>query len=187
MRMLTPLLLGLLVLVSGCQKRDEASKTGLIYCAEGAPRTFNPQLANSDATLDASARPIYDRLLEVNANTLGIEGGLATRWQSSEDGLSYTLTLRKGVTFHRTPWFSPTRHFNADDVLFTWQRLLDEHHPFHAVSGGEYPYFYSLGLGNLIKRVYKKGPYEVVFVLDRPDASFLATLASAYVIVLSAE
>ncbi len=75
MRMLTPLLLGLLVLVSGCQKRDEASKTGLIYCAEGAPRTFNPQLANSDATLDASARPIYDRLLEVNANTLGIEGG----------------------------------------------------------------------------------------------------------------
>jgi cationic peptide transport system substrate-binding protein len=84
--------------------------------------------------------------------------GLATRWQSSEDGLSYTLTLRKGVTFHRTPWFSPTRHFNADDVLFTWQRLLDEHHPFHAVSGGEYPYFYSLGLGNLIKRVYKKGP-----------------------------
>lgn len=187
MRMLTPLLLGLLVLVSGCQKRDEASKTGLIYCAEGAPRTFNPQLANSDATLDASARPIYDRLLEVNANTLGIEGGLATRWQSSEDGLSYTLTLRKGVTFHRTPWFSPTRHFNADDVLFTWQRLLDEHHPFHAVSGGEYPYFYSLGLGNLIKRVYKKGPYEVVFELNRPDASFLATLASDYAIVLSAE
>lgn len=187
MRMLTPLLLGLLVLVSGCQKRDEASKTGLIYCAEGAPRTFNPQLANSDATLDASARPLYDRLLEVNANTLGIEGGLATRWQSSEDGLSYTLTLRKGVTFHRTPWFSPTRHFNADDVLFTWQRLLDEHHPFHAVSGGEYPYFYSLGLGNLIKRVYKKGPYEVVFELNRPDASFLATLASDYAIVLSAE
>ena len=35
MRMLTPLLLGLLVLVSGCQKRDEASNIGLIYCAEG--------------------------------------------------------------------------------------------------------------------------------------------------------
>ena len=96
MRMLTPLLLGLLVLVTGCQKQDDASRTGLIYCADGAPRSFNPQLANSEATLDASARPLYDRLLEVNANTLGIEGGLATRWQSSEDGLSYTLTLRKG-------------------------------------------------------------------------------------------
>lgn len=72
--MLTPLLLGLLVLVTGCQKQDDASIIGLIYCADGAPRSFNPQLANAEATLDASARPLYDRLLEVNANTLSIEG-----------------------------------------------------------------------------------------------------------------
>jgi cationic peptide transport system substrate-binding protein len=117
--MLKPLLLGLLVLVTGCQKQTEASKTGLVYCVEGAPQTFNPQIANSGVTLDASARPLYDRLLEVNANTLSIEGGLATHWHSSDDGLSYTLNLRKGVTFHRTPWFSPSRQFNADDVLFT--------------------------------------------------------------------
>ena len=181
------MLLGLLVLVTGCQKQDDASRTGLIYCADGAPRSFNPQLANAEATLDASARPLYDRLLEVNANTLSIEGGLATHWRSSEDGLSYTLTLRKGVTFHHTPWFNPTRHFNADDVLFTYHRLLDEQHPFHRISGGEYPYFHSLGLTSLIKRVYKKGPHEVVFELNRPDASFLATLASDYAIVLSAE
>lgn len=187
MRMLTPLLLGLLVLVTGCQKQDEASKTGLIYCVEGAPQTFNPQLANSGVTLDASARPLYDRLLEVNANTLDIEAGLATAWHSSDDGLIYSLTLRKGVTFHRTPWFSPSRPFDADDVLFTYHRLLDEAHPYHAISGGQYPYFYSLGLASLIKRVYKKGPHEVVFELNRPDASFLATLASDYAIVLSAE
>ncbi len=186
MRMLTPLLLGLLVL-TGCQKQDDASKTGLIYCADGAPQTFNPQLANSGMTLDASARPLYDRLLEVNANTLSLEGGLATAWRSSEDGLTYTLSLRKGVTFHRTPWFSPSRQFNADDVLFTYHRLLDEHHPYHAISGGEYPYFYSMGLASLIKRVDKHGPHEVVFELNRPDASFLATLASDYAIVLSAE
>ncbi|MGL5815086.1 MAG: ABC transporter substrate-binding protein SapA [Aeromonas sp.] len=185
--MLKPMLLGLLVLVTGCQKQDEASKTGLIYCVEGAPQTFNPQLANSAVTLDASARPLYDRLLEVNANTLGIEGGLATRWRVSDDGLTYRLTLRKGVSFHRTPWFNPSRPFNADDVLFTYQRLLDEHHPFHRISGGDYPYFSSLGLSSLIKRVYKQGPHEVVFELNRPDSSFLATLASDYAIVLSAE
>src|SRR5690606_3455370 len=105
----------------------------------------------------------------------------------SDDGLSYTLTLRKGVTFHHTPWFSPSRNLNADDVLFTWQRRLDKQHPYHAISGGEYPYFYSLGLDQLIKRVYKKGQLQVVFELNRPDASFLATLASNYAIVLSAE
>ena len=113
--------------------------------------------------------------------------GLATRWQSSEDGLSIPPNPAQGSDLPPYPWFSPTRHFNADDVLFTWQRLLDEHHPLPRRLRRRVPLFYSLGLGNLIKRVYKKGPHEVVFELNRPDASFLATLASDYAIVLSAE
>ncbi len=187
MRMLTPLLLGMLVLVTGCQKQPEASKTGLIYCAEGSPLSFNPHVSNSGVTLDASARPLYDRLLEVNPNTLALEPALATNWHVSEDGLTYTLTLRKGVTFHHTPWFKPTRTFNADDVVFTYARQLDEQHPYHNVSGGDYPYFYSLGQDLLIKRVSKKGPQTVVFELNQPNASFLATLASDYAVILSAE
>lgn len=187
MRMFKPLLLGLLVLVTGCQKQDDASRTGLIYCTEGSPQTFNPQISNSGVTLDASSRTLYDRLLEVNPNTLALEPALATNWHISEDGLTYTLTLRKGVTFHHTPWFKPSRTLHADDVVFTYARQLDEQHPYHNVSGGEYPYFYSLGLDQLIKRVHKKGPGQVVFELNRPDASFLATLASDYAIVLSAE
>ena len=94
--------------------------------------------------------------------------GLATRWQSSEDGLSYTPDPAQGSDLPPYPWFSPTRHFNADDVLFTWQRLLDEHHPSTPSPAANTPIFYSLGLGNLIKRVYKKGPYEVVFEAEPP-------------------
>lgn len=185
--MLTPLLLGLLVLVTGCQKQPEASKTGLIYCAEGSPLSFNPHVSNSGVTLDASARPLYDRLLEVNPNTLALEPALATNWQISEDGLTYTLTLREGVSFHHTAWFTPSRPFNADDVVFTYARQLDEQHPYHLVSGGDYPYFFSLGQDQLIKKVYKKGPHTVVFELNQPNASFLATLASDYAVILSAE
>lgn len=187
MSILKPLLLGLLVLVTGCQKQPEASKTGLVYCAEGAPLSFNPHVSNSGVTLDASARPLYDRLLEVNPSTLALEPALASKWQISADGLTYTLTLRKGVTFHHTPWFKPTRTFNADDVVFTYARQLDKLHRYHAISGGGYPYFYSLGQDQLIKRVAKKGPLTVVFELNRPDASFLATLASDYAVILSAE
>ncbi len=187
MRMLTPLLLGLLVLVTGCQKQPEASKTGLIYCAEGSPLSFNPHVSNSGVTLDASARPLYDRLLEVNPNTLALEPALATNWHVSEDGLTYTLTLREGVSFHHTAWFTPSRPFNADDVVFTYARQLDEQHPYHLVSGGDYPYFFSLGQDQLIKKVYKKGPHTVVFELNQPNASFLATLASDYAVILSAE
>ncbi|WP_421298129.1 ABC transporter substrate-binding protein SapA [Aeromonas veronii] len=185
--MLTPLLLGLLVLVTGCQKQPEASKTGLIYCAEGSPLSFNPHVSNSGVTLDASARPLYDRLLEVNPNTLALEPALATNWHVSEDGLTYTLTLREGVSFHHTAWFTPSRPFNADDVVFTYARQLDEQHPYHLVSGGDYPYFFSLGQDQLIKKVYKKGPHTVVFELNQPNASFLATLASDYAVILSAE
>ncbi|UBH29665.1 ABC transporter substrate-binding protein SapA [Aeromonas enteropelogenes] len=185
--MLKPLLLGLLVLVTGCQKQSEASKTGLIYCAEGSPLSFNPHVSNSGVTLDASARPLYDRLLEVNPNTLTLEPALASKWQISEDGLTYTLTLRQGVTFHQTPWFTPTRPLNAEDVVFTYARQLDLLHPYHQVSGGDYPYFYSLGQDQLIKRVYAKDPQTVVFELNQPNASFLATLASDYAVILSAE
>lgn len=185
--MLKPLLLGLLVLVTGCQKQSEASKTGLIYCAEGSPLSFNPHVSNSGVTLDASARPLYDRLLEVNPNTLTLEPALANKWQISEDGLTYTLTLRQGVTFHQTPWFTPTRTLNAEDVVFTYARQLDLLHPYHQVSGGDYPYFYSLGQDQLIKRVYAKDPQTVVFELNQPNASFLATLASDYAVILSAE
>ncbi|MFQ2221214.1 ABC transporter substrate-binding protein SapA [Aeromonas enteropelogenes] len=185
--MLKPLLLGLLVLITGCQKQSEASKTGLIYCAEGSPLSFNPHVSNSGVTLDASARPLYDRLLEVNPNTLTLEPALASKWQISEDGLTYTLTLRQGVTFHQTPWFTPTRTLNAEDVVFTYARQLDLLHPYHQVSGGDYPYFYSLGQDQLIKRVYAKDPQTVVFELNQPNASFLATLASDYAVILSAE
>src|SRR5260363_470191 len=39
-----------------------------------------------------------------------------------KDGKVYTFYLRRGVKFHTTPWFKPTREFNAEDVLFTFVR-----------------------------------------------------------------
>ncbi len=48
-----------------------------------------------------------------------IKPRLATRWQISRDGLTYTFTLRSGVTFHDgTP-------MNAAAVKFSLERLLD--------------------------------------------------------------
>ena len=44
---------------------------------------------------------------------------LATSWETSEDGLTYTFALREGVTFHdETP-------FTADDVVATFTRIID--------------------------------------------------------------
>ena len=60
--------------------------------------------------------------------------GLAESWEVSEDGLQVTFNLREGVQFQDTAYFTPTRDFNADDVLFTFQRQGDPDHPFNQAS-----------------------------------------------------
>ncbi|WMC11564.1 ABC transporter substrate-binding protein [Oceanimonas pelagia] len=176
------------LLLAGCDGSDrQLAKESLLYCAEGAPLTFNPQLAASTQTLDATAHQLYDRLLDINPVTLQPEPALALSWHRSDDGLRYRFTLRPGVQFHHTAGFTPSRPFNADDVVFSFQRLIDGNHPYHAVSGGHYPFFDSIGLSGLIREVRALGPREVEFVLSRPDASFITNLATDYAVILSAE
>ena len=66
---------------------------------------------------------------------------LAESFTVSDDGLNYTFKLRDGVKWHTTEGFTPSRDFNADDVVFTFMRQLDPNHPYHKVSGGTYEYF----------------------------------------------
>ncbi|ENY70547.1 ABC transporter substrate-binding protein SapA [Aeromonas diversa] len=184
----TPLLLACSLLIAcGQAQGTEHRPEGLIYCAEGAPHTFNPQLTNQGTTLDAVSYPLYDRLLELNPITLALEPALATEWSVSEDGLRYRFTLRKGVMFHASPEFVPTRPLNADDVIFSFARVLDPRHPYYHVSGGRYPFFKNLGLDRLIKGVHKRSERVVEFELERPNAAFLADLASANSVILSSE
>ncbi|SPW28730.1 Dipeptide-binding protein [Edwardsiella tarda] len=68
----------------------------LVYCSEGSPEGFNPQLFTSGTTYDASAVPIYNRLIEFKKGTTEIEPGLAESWEVSPDGKTYTFLLRKG-------------------------------------------------------------------------------------------
>lgn len=41
----------------------------LVYCSEGSPEGFNPQLFTSGTTYDASSVPIYNRLVEFKTGT----------------------------------------------------------------------------------------------------------------------
>ena len=44
-----------------------AAKT-LVYCSEGSPENFNPQLYTSGTSVDASAVPVYNRLVDFKAS-----------------------------------------------------------------------------------------------------------------------
>lgn len=168
-------------------KQQHSSTSGIIYCSESNPGFFNPQIDTSSTTSDASAHQIYSRLLDFDEQTGRIIPGLATSWLVSKDGLTYTFQLRRNVAFHTTEYFQPSRNFNADDVIFSFQRWLDEDHPYHTVNGGLYPYFDSLNLAQTIKSVKRINGYRVEITLYQPDSSFLANLATDFAAILSAQ
>ncbi|CAD5285227.1 dipeptide transporter; periplasmic-binding component of ABC superfamily [Alteromonas sp. 38] len=179
----------MVMLVAACSKQDEHAfyNSGLVYCSESNPVTFNPQLDTSSTTTDASSHQLYDRLLDFNPDSGRIIPSIASSWLVSDDGLTYTFQLRKDVEFHTTSYFTPSRNFNADDVIFSIDRWRLTSHPYHYVSGGRYPYFESLGLAQNIASVERVNGYRVEINLKRRDSSFLANLATDFSVMLSQE
>ncbi len=149
----------------------------LTVCTEASPDGFDIAQYESSVTNDAAGRTIYDQLLSFKPGTTEIAPGLAEKWEVSADGLAYTLSLRQGVKFHTTPGFKPTRDFNADDVLWSINRVNDKKHPAHGVARNGYVYWEGMGMSQLIKSVQKVDANTVRITLNRPEAPFLANLA----------
>ncbi|HDR0713631.1 TPA: ABC transporter substrate-binding protein, partial [Pasteurella multocida] len=89
--------------------------------------------------------------------------------------------------FHSNKDFKPTRDFNADDVVFSFNRQLDPNHPYHKVSGGSYEYFIGMDMQNIIDKVEKVDDYTVKISLKVPNAPFLANLAMDFASIYSAQ
>ena len=58
-----------------------AAKT-LVYCSEGSPEGFNPQLYTAGTTFDASSRALYNKLVEFAPGTTNVEPALAEEWEA---------------------------------------------------------------------------------------------------------
>ena len=170
----------------GASLPAHAAKT-LVYCSEGSPEGFNPSLYTAGTTFDASSRQVFNRLVEFERGTTKIIPALAESWTVSDDGLTYTFKLRKGVKFHTTKGFTPTRDFNADDVIFSFERQRNKEHPYHKVSGGQYEYFVSMDMPGLIKSIEKVDDHTVRFNLNKPEAPFIANLGMDFASILSKE
>ncbi|MDX8000596.1 peptide ABC transporter substrate-binding protein SapA [Xenorhabdus sp. Reich] len=162
-------------------------QNGFIYCVNGNLNTFNPQMAISGLTVDTLAAQIYNRLLGVDPLTYRLIPELASNWEVRDNGATYRFYLRHNVTFQTTDWFTPTRTMNADDVIFSFRRVLVKTHYYHDVNGGHYPYFDSLQFGDSVQDIRKIDKYTVEFRLKSPDASFIWHLATHYAPILSQE
>ncbi|AML53735.1 ABC transporter substrate-binding protein [Falsihalocynthiibacter arcticus] len=164
-----------------------ASAQSLVYCSEGSPEGFDPALFTAGTTFDASSHPIYNRLTEFKVGTTEAIPGLAESWEVSEDGKTVTFHLRQGVKFHSNDQFTPTRDFNADDVIFTFDRQGNEANPYNAVSGGTWEYYSSMSMPDLIDSIEKVDDYTVVFNLTRPEAPIIANMAMDFASIVSKE
>ena len=159
----------------------------LSVCTEASPEGFDVVQYNSLTTTNASADMLMNRLVEFGATSGTLQPSLAQSWKVSADGLSYSFSLRPEVKFHSSDSFSPSRPLNADDVLFSFQRMLDPNHPWHKVAQSGYPHAQSMQLPSLIKSLEKTGEHSLRFTLKRPDATFLATLSMGFASIYSAE
>ena len=98
---------------------DQATKGGTLTSSlRSEPRTFN-RLVARDVPVDLFSILTGSKLVRVNRATQEVEPALAEKWTVSADSLTYTLTLRDGVT-----WSDGTL-FTSADVLFTFQAIYD--------------------------------------------------------------
>jgi dipeptide transport system substrate-binding protein len=159
----------------------------LVFCSEASPAGFDPALYTSGTEFDAAAETVFNRLTQFERGSTEVVPGLSDRWDVSDDGLTYTFHLRQGVKFHTTDYFTPTRNFNADDVLFTFQRMLDRDHPFRKAYPTEFPYFSGMSMDKNIAKVEKVDDQTVKFTLNGVDAAFIQNLAMSFASIQSAE
>ena len=180
-------LLGAALLATTMLAASGANAKTLVYCSEGSPENFTPAINTTGTSFDA-ARPVLNNLVEFTPGTTKVEPGLAESWEVSADGRTITFHLRKGVKFHSgVNGFTPTRDFNADDVIWSFDRQWKPDHPYAKVSGGAYDYFNDMDMPKLLKSIDKVDDMTVKVTLNEPNAAILPNLAMDFASIESGE
>lgn len=90
----------------------------LIAAIAGEPDQLDPHSTTAYFSFQVLEN-IFDTLVEPDEN-LEMVGALAEDWEVSDDQLTYTFTLRDGVTWH------DGSEFTAEDVVYSYNRIIDE-------------------------------------------------------------
>ncbi len=100
---------------------DVKYKDTLIVAGYGDSDTLDPQ---KNVTHEKVMRELYEGLLEIDPDTGDFVGALAETWEHSDDYMTWTFHLRKGVKFA-----SSGKEMTSADVVATFDRLLDKENP----------------------------------------------------------
>ncbi|MFJ7936635.1 ABC transporter substrate-binding protein [Sporosarcina sp. NPDC096371] len=149
--------------------KDKDVKDTLVFGRGGDSSSLDPSRVTEGETFKVTIN-LYETLLNFGDEDTTTQPGLATEWEPSEDGLTYTFKLREGVKFH------DGTDFNAEAVVKNFDRW----------AGGDaekFPYYSTMFGGfkddpeRVIESVTAEGDYTVIFKLTRAQAPFLKNLA----------
>ena len=142
---------------TGGSKGTEVKKGGDIHIAVDAqPPTLDPQISTTTATKEI-ARHVYETLLVLNP-AYEVQPMLAESFEKSEDGLTYTFKLRKGIKFHNG------KEMKAEDVVASMNRWLTKStRAANAIGKGQFAIV---------------DDYTVVLKVEKPTIGVLDVIAS---------
>ncbi|HZV13109.1 MAG TPA: ABC transporter substrate-binding protein, partial [Candidatus Kapabacteria bacterium] len=165
----------------------------------GNPSSLDPVRMNSKVE-DDIATNIYDHLVD-NNSALELVGELATRWEISPDGRTYTFHLRSDAFFHDDPCFAQGkgRRFVAADAKYSFERVCDPKTltsgfwVFQGIVEGADDYFNRDSLNKLGKNITGVSGFiaenDTTFVvhLVKPFAPFLEHLTTSFGYIVARE
>lgn len=129
-------------------------------------------------------KSLFDGLMDYEPGTTELKNDLAEHYEISEDGLTYTFTLRPGVTFHNG------REMTAADVKYSLERTVNPQTQspgagfFSSIEG-----FDEVSSGEVTELSGISTPDErtVEITLRAPDATFLHVMALNFASVVPKE
>ncbi len=159
---------------SGCVEEEQVEEKVLIFGMSGDADKLDPADVTDGESISRMDN-IFESLVEYTPGGTDIQPALATSWNISDDGLNITLDLRKDVKFH------DGTDFNADAVVFSFERQYNTTHPYHDY--GEWAYWGYMFSD--IESVEKNNDYQVTIHLKKSNAAMMTSLAMFTVAIVS--
>lgn len=179
------IILSLSILLSACSGNDEGSKDntdqgvseskdgGTLIFGRGADSVSLDPINVTDGESIRVTNNIYERLFVYDEN-LKLHGNLATDYKVAEDGKTWTINLKEGVKFH------DGTDFNADAVVFNFERWMDKDNQYHDGDFSYYPFLYG-GFkgdpGHIVEYVKAIDETTVEIKLTKKTGPFISYLA----------
>ncbi len=115
-----------LITLNSCTgpERKEINKQVFRYNESSGIRSLDPAFANDQANIWA-CNQLYNGLVQLD-NNLQVQPCIASHWEISEDGLSYTFHLNNNVFFHDHPLLHKNRKVIASDFVYSFNRICRE-------------------------------------------------------------